>query len=116
MAQRSIIVGAALIALGLIVTFASDSESVTSMIPAFVGAIFVGLGIVARAKPQFAHHTMHLAAALAGLAIPGSLGSLVGRGSTGWALIAQAGTVALCGAFLYFAIVSFRAARAARAA
>ena len=111
MAQKSIIVGVVLVALGLIVTFASGSESVTSLIPAMLGALLVVLGLVARAKPDLARHMMHLAAAVAALAVLGSLGSLIGRGGTGWALFAQVGTVLLCGAFLYAAITAFRTAR-----
>jgi len=113
--KKSIIVGVALVALGIIVTFASDSESATSLIPALVGIVLVALGLVAHLKPDLAHHMMHAAAAVAALSILASAGSLIGRGSTGWALIAQVGTVLLCGAFLYAAIVSFRAARASRA-
>ncbi len=115
MPTRSIMVGVALIVLGVFVTIASDSGSVTSLIPAFVGVVFVALGVLARFKPGLSHHAMHGSAAIAMLAILGSLGSLVGRGSTGWALFAQAVTVVLCGAFLYVAIISFREARRARA-
>ena len=47
---------------------------------------------------------------------PRSLGSAIGRGSTGWALFAQLATVVVAGVFLFFAIQSFRAARLAREA
>ena len=116
MAGRAIGAGAALIALGIIVSIASDSSSVTSLIPAIIGAVFVGLGLVARARPGIGHHLMHAAAGLALLAILGSLGSAIGRGSTGWALFAQLGTVVITGAFLGYAVASFRAARRARVA
>ena len=99
-----------------IVTIASDSESATSLIPAFIGAVFVGLGLLARAKPDLNHHVMHAAAGLALLGVLGSLGSAVGRGSEGWALIAQLATVVILGGFLYRAVQSFRAARLAREA
>ena len=116
MAGRAIGAGVALIALGIIVSIASDSGSVTSLIPAMVGVLFVVLGLVARAKPEIAHHLMHGAAGLALLALLGSLGSAIGRGSTGWALFAQLGTVVITGVFLGYAIASFRAARRARVA
>ena len=100
---------------GIVVTIASDSESVTSLIPAFIGAVFVVLGLLARAKPDLNHHVMHAAGPrLAGRA--GSLGSAVGRGSEGWALVAQLATVVILGGFLYRAVQSFRAARLAREA
>ena len=116
MTEKTIVAGVALIALGVLVSIASDSGSVTSLIPAIIGAIFIVLGLVARARPGIAHHLMHAAAAVAALARLGSLGSAIGRGSTGWALFAQLGTVVITGVFLAFAVASFRAARRARVA
>jgi hypothetical protein len=113
-AAKALLTGAALIAIGVIVSLASSSESVTSLIPAFIGVVFVALGLTARAKPDLNHHLMHGAAALSLLAILGSLGSLIGRGSTGWALFSQLATVVITGAFLFLAVNSFRAARLAR--
>ncbi len=114
MSRIAIIAGAALIALGVMVTVLSDSESFTSLIPAFVGLVLGGLGLAARTRPGIAHHLMHAAAAVALMALLGSLGSLIGRGSEGWALVAQLGTVVVCGGFLALAVQSFRAARRAR--
>lgn len=116
MAAKAIGTGVALIALGVIVSIASDSSSVTSLIPAMVGVLFVGVGVGARLRPGISHHLMHGAAALALLAILGSLGSAIGRGSTGWALTAQLGTVVITGVFLGFSVASFRNARRARTA
>lgn len=106
-------IGAILIVLGVVVTIASDSESLTSLIPAFIGVLFVILGFVAARKPAAGHHAMHGAAALALLGVLGTIGSLV-RGSEGWALFAQVTTLVLCVVFLVWAIGSFRAARATR--
>lgn len=114
MARVSIITGLALVALGVLVTVASASESVTSLIPAFIGAGFLLLGLVGAAKPSLNHHLMHAAAALSLLAILGSVGTLVGRGADGWALVAQVGTVLVSGAFLALAVRSFRTARRSR--
>ena len=114
MAQKSIATGAALIVLGVVVSLASDSSSVTSMIPAVVGVLFVVGGIIARARPDTSHHVMHGAAAISLLAVLGSLGSALGRGSTGWALFAQLGTALIAGVFLVQAVMSFRKARRAR--
>lgn len=116
MARISLLTGLALIALGLLVTVASDSQSVTSLIPAFIGAVYLVLGIAGAARPSINHHLMHAAAALSLLAILGSLGSLIGRGSEGWAAVAQVGTVVIAGVFLALAIRSFRAARRNREA
>lgn len=116
MARISLLTGLVLIVLGVVVTVASDSQSVTSLIPAFIGVVYVVLGVVGTARPAVNHHVMHAAAALSLLAILGSLGSLVGRGSEGWAAVAQVGTVVVTGVFLALAIRSFRAARRDRGA
>lgn len=105
-----------MIVLGVIVTIASGSGSATSLIPAFIGVMFLGLGLAARAKPDLSHHLMHASAALALVAILGSLGSAIGRGAEGWALFAQIGTIVLCAGYLFFAVQSFRQARLARGA
>ena len=115
MARLSIITGLVLIVLGVGVTVASNSQSVTSLIPAFIGAAYLLLGAIGAAKPSLNRHMMHAAAALSLLAIVGSAGSLIARGSTGWALLAQVVTIAIAGLFLAMAIRSFKAARAARA-
>ncbi len=116
MATKTLALGAALIVLGVIVTIASSSGSATSLIPAFIGVVFVVLGLVARAKPDLNHHLMHASAALALLAILGSLGSAIGRGAEGWALFAQIGTIVLCAAYVALAVQSFRQARLDRTA
>jgi len=114
MARNSMIAGALLILVGVLVSFASDSGSVTVLIPAFIGVVFVALGAVGWAKPDLNRHLMHAAAALAVLVILGGAGSAIGRGSSGWALGAQLSTIVVAGAFLVLAIRSFRAARLAR--
>lgn len=114
--NKAVITGAALIVLGIFVTIVSDSGSVTSLIPAFVGIVFVAIGLAARAKPELNHHLMHAAAALSLIAILGSLGSVIGRGSTGWALFAQLATIVIVAVFLQQAVQSFIAARKAREA
>lgn len=116
MANKALTTGGLLIVLGIVVTIASDSGSVTSLIPAFVGVVFVLIGLVARAKPELNHHVMHAAAAVSLIAILGSLGSIIGRGSSGWALFAQLATIVIVGVFLQQAVQSFIAARKAREA
>ena len=116
MARNAIITGGALIVLGVVVSVASESASVTSWLPAILGVVFVGLGLVANANASISHHLMHGAAALAVIAILGSVGSAIGRGSTGWALFAQVGTAIIAGVFLWQAVLSFRKARQARLA
>ena len=116
MATKAIVVGVALITLGVVVSLASDSNSVTSLLPAMLGLLFVATGLIARWRPGISRHVMHLAAALSLLAVLGSVGSAVGRGSTGWALFAQLATAVLAAAFLQQAFMSFREARRNREA
>ena len=78
------------------------------MIPAFIGVLFLLLGILARLKPNLAHHLMHAMAVLALLAVLGSLGSIVGRGSTGWALFSQLVTIVIAGLLLQQSIKAFK--------
>ena len=111
MAEKTVGAGVALIALGILASIASDSNSVTSLIPAFVGALFLALGLGARARPDIGHHLMHAAAAVALLVILSSIGSAIARGSTGWALFAQLGSIIIAGVFLGYAVASFRSAR-----
>ena len=108
MANKAATGGGVLIALGVIVTLVSDSQSVTSLIPAFIGAVFLVLGLLARAKPDLSHHLMHALAAIALLAVLGSLGSLIGRGSTGWALFAQLATIVVAGFLLQQSVMAFK--------
>ncbi len=114
MPRWSIGIGAALIVVGILVTVLSGSGSATSLIPAFIGVILAGLGIIGLTGETARKHTMHIAAAVAALAVIGSLGSAIGRGSTGWALTSQILTIVLCGVLVVLAIQSFRAARIAR--
>lgn len=116
MPRWSIVIGAALVVVGIVVTIASGSGSATSLIPAFIGVIIAALGIVALTGENIRRHAMHAAAGIAALAVLGSIGSAIGRGSTGWALTAQILTIVLCGALVLLAVRSFRAARMARTA
>ena len=108
MANKASTSGGLLIVLGVIVTIVSDSQSVTSLIPAFIGVVFLVLGLLARAKPDLSHHLMHALAAIALLAVLGSLGSLISRGSTGWALFAQLATIVIAGFLLQQSITAFK--------
>ena len=47
MAKQTSLCGGLLIALGIVVTIVSDSGSVTSLIPAFIGALLLVLGVMA---------------------------------------------------------------------
>ena len=73
MIRPTFVIGALLIALGLVAYFGTGRASVTALIPAFIGAVLVLLAAIAAAKPGLAKHAMHVAVAVSLLGIVGSL-------------------------------------------
>jgi len=114
MPAKTIGAGVLLIAVGAIVSILSDSESITSWIPAFVGGVLVLLGLVAAAKSDLRHHMMHGAAAIALIAVVATLGRMISAGASGWVAVSQIALLAICGVYVATAVGSFRTAAAAR--
>jgi len=112
-----------LIILGVACRFFSTAQSVTVMMPAFIGGLFLIAGLVAL-KAGARKHAMHAAAMIALLAILGSVGGLAklpallsgAEVERPLAVIARSITFVLCTTFLVLAIRSFIAARKARVA
>lgn len=122
MPQLAMAVGVLLVITGLVGFFVSVTASLTALIPAVLGALFVLTAGIAR-RESARRHAMHAAAVLALL---GFLGSLQGFGGLiallGGAVVdrpvaavTQSITALLCLVFLIFAVRSFVAARRARA-
>jgi uncharacterized membrane protein len=118
MAKFSIVWGIILITLGLISYFGISSESITALIPAFLGIPVLVLGWLAM-NEKYLKHAMHGVAVLMLLGFGGTVGGLfkffrmIGgevfeRPS---AIIIQAIMAVLCLIFLIFAIKSFIDAR-----
>jgi hypothetical protein len=115
--------GGLLILLGVAGYFLTGRQSLTAMIPAIPGALFVLLGVVAR-NPGARKHAMHVAAALAlvaGLAmIPGLIKFVRMLGGAEMerpaAVRSQAILCVLCLAFVALCVRSFVAARRSRTA
>lgn len=118
MAKFSIILGIILIALGLISYFGISSESITALIPTFLGIPILLLGYLAL-NEKYLKHAMHGALVLVILGFGGTVGGLIKffrmlggevfeRPS---AIIVQAIMAVLCLVFLIFAIKSFIDAR-----
>jgi hypothetical protein len=118
MSSQTLYTGVALIVLGIGGYVVSGAASVTALIPAFIGALFVILGILGR-KESARKHVMHAAVLLALLAVGGTF-----RGITGvlaWlggtpperpmAVVVQAITALLCILLFVAGIRSFIAAR-----
>ncbi len=114
MAFRTDFLGILLILLGVISYFASGMVSVTALIPAFFGIVFVLLAWLASRKPDWRKHVMHGSALLALIGIIGSIGGLFelfGGGEPSSAAIAKAIMALLLIIYLIMAIKSFIDAR-----
>lgn len=118
MAKFSIVLGIILVVLGLISYFGISSESITALIPAFLGIPVLIFGFLAL-NEKYLKHAMHGAAVLMLLGFGGTVGGLIKffrmlggevfeRPS---ALTVQAIMAVLCLVFLIFAIKSFIDAR-----
>jgi hypothetical protein len=116
--------GVVLIVLGVGGYFYIDRTSVTALIPAFFGAVFVVLGVLA-VNDRFRKHAMHLAAMLGliGLVVPAIRGfpKLIAllsgedmQRSAAAAAVINSAMAVLCGVFVVLCIRSFIAARRSR--
>jgi hypothetical protein len=118
--SQTLYTGVALIVLGVGGYVLSGAASVTALIPAVIGAVFLLLGLLGR-KESLRKHAMHAAMLVALLAIGGTF-----RGITGlvaWlggtppqrplAVVVQLITALLCAVLLIGGIRSFIAARQA---
>ncbi len=84
MIRSTFIAAAALIALGVLTYFTSDSRSPTALIPAFLGLPLAAAGAIAL-KPGLKMHAMHAGVLLALLGVLGGLGMGVPKGIA-WAM------------------------------
>jgi hypothetical protein len=117
----SITFGLILIVLGLGAYFGTGQESITALIPAFLGAPLAVLGILGRDTKRL-KVTMHIATGLAMVGLLGSVRGLPGlmtmvRGQEvdrPAAAIVQSATALICLIFLVLAFKSFGDARRSR--
>lgn len=111
MAKTTAVFGLLLIGNGLYGYTASDSESITALIPAFVGGVLLLCAIGSIAKPALNMHLMHLAALLGVLGCLAALGRLIFKEEQSSLAQLNLGLMALlCGGFVYSCIQSFKAA------
>ncbi len=119
MASTTRTFGIVLILLGLASYFLTGRTSVTALIPAFFGAVFVILALVARSEAA-RKHAMHAAVALALLGLLGTLGRLVPAIAAGNltrpAVLAQLVMTVLLAIYIALGVKSFKEARRARLA
>ncbi len=107
MAFRTDFLGILLILLGIIAYFATGAVSVTALIPAFFGIVFVLLAWLAGRKPEWNMHIMHVSALLALIGLIGSAVPLFGTDEFDASAIAQLIMALLLIIYLVFAVKSF---------
>jgi hypothetical protein len=113
MAKVTQLVGAVLVAIGVIAYVATDFASVTALLPALLGLVIAVLGVVA-ARAEAGRHAIHAALALALLGALGSLPRLGGLADGDGAAITALLTVLVCAVYVALGVRSFVAARRAR--
>jgi len=112
----AIIEGGFLVLVGIIAYIYSGQASVTALIPSIFGLGILVPGYVAYYNSEMAKHAMHVTAVFALIGILGSLDSILGflDGEYSLANISKGVLLIICGEYLYFCILSFRAARIKR--
>ena len=123
MAQTTIGFGIGMMLLGVVSYFGTGRESVTALIPAFFGIVFLILGYVMRDEAK-AKHAGHAAAGLAVLGLIGSargvpgIFTMIGGGEVARpaATVSQTVMALACLVFIALGAKSFRDARKAREA
>ena len=122
MTRLTTIVGALLVATGVVAYVVTSASSVTALIPAFVGGLFLICAAVAN-RPALHRQGIHAALVVALIGALGSLmnvvkvGELVaGTAERPAAIVTSLILFVLCVVYLVIGIRSFVAARKARAA
>jgi len=110
-------VGFVLVLLGVVGYVGTGAASITALIPAIVGALFLLLALIAR-NPGARKHAMHVAVAIALLAVIGlvpRVAQAIGAGNIGRpAVIAQLVMGAVLLVYVLLGVKSFVDARRAR--
>jgi len=120
MPTTTIACGALLILIGIIGYVhgvMSDKASITALIPAFFGIVFVILGLLANAKESLRKHLMHVAVTLALLGFlmtAGRMLSKIADLTLSAPVIAQLSMAVVCLALVLLGIQSFIKARRKR--
>jgi hypothetical protein len=111
------VVGFLLVLLGLVGYIGTGAASVTALIPAFVGALFLILALVAR-NPGARKHVMHAAVAIALLAVLGGVPRIITAVNAGDltrpAVLAQIAMAVILAVYVLLGVKSFIDARRAR--
>jgi hypothetical protein len=111
------VVGFLLVLLGVVGYVGTGGASVTALIPAFVGALFLVFALIAR-NPEARKHVMHAAVAVALLAVLGGVPRIVRAVNAGElqrpAVLAQIAMATILAVYVLLGVKSFIDARRAR--
>jgi hypothetical protein len=121
MPTLALLVGVALVALGLGTWIGTGAQAPTALIPAVLGLLIAGAGLLAR-NPRLRMHAMHAAVLVALLGVLGCIPGVLrlpallgGTAERPVAVVAQTLTFVICLAFVVSAVRSFIEARRSRA-
>jgi len=107
--------GAFLVLWGIVAYIISEQSSITAMIPSFMGAPLMILGILSERMPNMRHHLMHAAMVLSLVMVMGGARVFVQFSEMSNLAISSHVVLILVGVcFMVCGIMSFRAARIAR--
>jgi hypothetical protein len=111
------VVGFLLVLLGVVGYVGTGFASLTALIPAMIGALFLVLALVAR-SPEARKHAMHAAVAVALLAVLGGIPRIMTAVNAGEvsrpAVLAQIAMATILGVYVILGVKSFVDARRAR--
>ena len=112
----AIIEGGFLVLFGIVTYLYSGQSSFTALIPSIFGLGLLIPGYVAYYNSEMSKHAMHVTAVFALLGTLGGLDSILGflDGNYNLANISKGVLLIICGEYMYFCILSFRAARMKR--
>ena len=89
------------------VSFVSESSSLTSMIPAFIGLPLVFIGIISTIKPTFRKALMHIAVLIGAIAFLGGLDFFRSMFSNYYAGLSKLMLMITGFVYIYFCVQSF---------
>ena len=111
------VAGFLLVLLGVVGYIGTGGASITALIPAFVGALFLLLALIAR-NPGARKHVMHAAVAIALLAVVGGVPRIITAVNAGDlmrpAVLAQIAMAVILAVYVLLGVKSFIDARRAR--
>ena len=110
------IIGSILVIFGIATYIISDQSSITALIPSFMGAPLLVLGLLSERMPEMRHHLMHASMVLALFMVimPISMVAMMGIPDSSLTLVSLMALLVLGSIFMVAGIKSFRHARILR--